>query len=639
MSLLKKNVGISLIALIITIIVIIILAAITINGVSGILERSRYAKFCADLDAVQEAVSQAYGTAVLEEAKKPGEKKNSQQIYQELAGGDAILYRDREMYEITNESGLGIKLPTYGSSKWYVDSQTGDVYLLYGFEYNGKVYRSKTDIQGGIEETDYAKFHSVITVDIPAGSIPVIHNGTNWVIADKNSDWYDYRENVRQWANVFTIDADVRNEYLSKPAGTVITDEQVENDVIGMFVYIPRYAYQITSYLHSGGNVAGNIDIVFINQQNQDYEGKEYQEEYPSTTLAEGATGEAAQMNDFVVHPAFTDNAANGGWEHDLDGIWVAKFEASSSTTELVEDKSTDSVIVEGKGKITTNIDTQGRKSNTDENEYITIRPNVTSWRNIDIVDMVNHAKAMAAKHGLTDATSHHIKNSEWGAVAYLTQSIYGNTTLYNNSYYEGEGSYTVVTGMVGSTPDDMIYNGYKKTKKIYHEDGSIVITFTDSSGNALGSKYSPKTYYQYDSAGGYHGSTTGNIYGIYDLAGGAWEYTAGYVTNDNSAKQKQAYTNAWEKNEYAVSTEADNAANNYVANAEKFGDAVFETSEFGEGSGNGWNQDYTYFPCGRAVSFLRGSYFGDGAWTGIFYFDDDGGGALINGFRTVVVQ
>ena len=62
--------GISLIALIITIIVIIILAAITINGVSGILERSRYAKFCADLDAVQEAVNQAYGTAVLEEAKK-----------------------------------------------------------------------------------------------------------------------------------------------------------------------------------------------------------------------------------------------------------------------------------------------------------------------------------------------------------------------------------------------------------------------------------------------------------------------------------------------------------------------------------------------------------------------------------------
>ncbi len=636
-----KQKGISLIALIITIIVIIILAAITINGVSGILERSRYAKFCADLDAIQEAVSQAYGTAVLEEAKKSGEKKNSEQIYKELAGGDETIYRDIKLYQITNEIGLGIKLPTYGTNKWYLDPQTGNVYLLYGFEYNGKLYRNKADIQGIVDGTNYAKFHSMITVDIPTGSIPVIYNGSNWVIADKNSDWYDYRESVRQWANVITVDSDVRKEYLSKPAGTVISDDEFENDVIGMFVYIPRYAYQITNYLHAGGNVAGNINIVFIDKENIDSDGNKYSEEYPTTTLdgkepLPSGTKED-KMNDFVVHPAFTDNIENGGWQHDLNGIWVSKFEASSSTTKLIEDKSTDAVTVIGSGKISTNIDTQGRKNNSDENEYITVRPNVTSWRNIDIVDIVKKSRSMADWHGLSNSTSHHIKNSEWGAVAYLTQSVYGNKEMYNNSYYEGEGNYTVITGMVGATQNDYTDNSYKKIQKVYNVNGSIEITFTDSNGNELSSQKSPKTYYPYDSLEGYRGSTTGNIYGIYDLSGGSWEYTAGYIKNTNGKNYKDAYINAYEKNEYAVAS-VDDHIDNYEKNFQKFGDAVFETSDFSHGSA--WNSDSTNFPSGGYSFFNRGGIFFASSGAGVFCFLNHPGVAeYMFSFRVAVVQ
>lgn len=45
----------------------------------------------------------------------------------------------------------------------------------------------------------------------------------------------------------------------------------------------------------------------------------------------------------------------------------------------------------------------------------------------------------------------------------------------------------------------------------------------------------------KYNEIGGENASTTGNVYGIYDMAGGAWEYVAGiYIgetSNDNSSK------------------------------------------------------------------------------------------------------
>ncbi len=610
--------GISLIALIITIIVIIILAAITINGVSGILERSRYAKFCADLDAIQEAVSQAYGTAILEEAKKPGEKRNSEEIYKELAGGSERSYKDKTLYQLTDEKVLGLKLPTYGTSNWYVDVKTGEVYLLSGFEYEGKIYRSKADIQGGGEDTDYARFHSVITVNIPTGSIPVIHNGSNWVIADKNSDWYDYREDVRQWANVFTFDNDMRDEYLSKPAGTVITDEQIENDVIGMFVYVPRYAYQITSYLHAGGNVEGDIDIVFINKQNQDCDGKVYSEEYPTTTL-DGKDPSVAgtkedKMNDFVVHPAFTDNIANGGWEHDLDGIWIAKFEASSSTTELVKDESTDTVVVEGEGRISTNIGSNcgWSKNVNDETEFVVVRPNVTSWRNIDVRSIINKSRDVALIHGLVDSTSHQMKNSEWGAVAYLTHSKYGNTNLYTNFYCEGDDYWTSVTGMSGAVPENDVDNNRIKTAKTYMEDGSIKITYKN---------IGERIFYPYNHLDGYHASSTDNIYGIYDLAGGACDCVAGYT----STPYEDAYIYDYERNKYSTGYSAKN-----------FGDAIYETSRGSTGGGESWNNDWSAFSGGL---LLRGDDACSTVYAGVFGYVVANQTWNIVGFRVVFVQ
>ena len=76
------------------------------------------------------------------------------------------------------------------------------------------------------------------------------------------------------------------------------------------------------------------------------------------------------------------------------------------------------------------------------------------------------------------------IKNIEWGAVAYLSQSIYGrNAEIWNNP------SWDYITGCAG------------ESLAAEHFSGCI-------------------NYY--DSDNGQKASTTGNIYGIYDMVGGA---------------------------------------------------------------------------------------------------------------------
>ena len=88
-----------------------------------------------------------------------------------------------------------------------------------------------------------------------------------------------------------------------------------------------------------------------------------------------------------------------------------------------------------------------------------------------------------------TTLNTHLIKNSEWGAVAYLTQSIYGKCTSSTSCSEIGVNNYRHYTTGIGVPA------------------GSI------SSFDAT-STY--ETYY------GTNLSTTGNIYDVYDMSGGA---------------------------------------------------------------------------------------------------------------------
>ena len=134
-----------------------------------------------------------------------------------------------------------------------------------------------------------------------------------------------------------------------------------------------------------------------------------------------------------------------------------------------------------------------------------------------------------------------------------------------------------------------------------------------------------------YKSTQGQNASTTGNVTGVYDMSGGAWEYVAAYVNNGHSnlttygsslvnaeAKYKDVYSKGSSdsySNNYAVSTPANG----------HYGDAVWETSNSGT-STNSWYSDYSGFPCTSTPFFHRGGGYGNATTAGVFCFNGSGG-------------
>lgn len=151
----KYQEGISLVALIVTIIVIIILSAISIGGSFNTSDKARYAKFCSDLDNVEQSV----GVSFLSEKKKQylsSKKLENTEIYTYVACGNTTSGNTKTvngepavLIENNPTSRLDMELPDYGDRKWYVGTETGNVYLIPGFEYENLQYFSKQDIKDG----------------------------------------------------------------------------------------------------------------------------------------------------------------------------------------------------------------------------------------------------------------------------------------------------------------------------------------------------------------------------------------------------------------------------------------------------------------------------------------------------------
>ena len=224
--------------------------------------------------------------------------------------------------------------------------------------------------------------------------------------------------------------------------------------------------------------------------------------------------------------------------------------------------------------------------SNAGSNNTIKIQPGVQSWRSITVNDIyincLNYNKTL---------NSHMMKNDEWGAVAYLSKSKYGKnaevTINDNSSYYTGGGSGNAYVSNVGK-------------------------------------------------------STTGTVYGVYDMSGGAYDYVAGYVNNGhgNLTKYGASLVNsndAKTKNVYSKGS-PDSGTNNYNANSGVYGDAVHETSASGSGS-TSWYGDYSYFPHTSNPFFGRGGVYVNGTFAGVFcFYYNVGGSGSSYSFRPVLV-
>ena len=345
-----------------------------------------------------------------------------------------------------------------------------------------ELYKRYKDLSG---EQD-----TIYTEEILNGADPVLGKDMipitldakgNVKYANLYTPWYKYEE--KRWANAVIL--------VDSPSQTYKTGDTIlEKDIESYFVWIPRYSYKIWNlgnynFTYSLDEIDANLKIT-----NTPNEATSLRHIAGNRILIDIRFGKnenetKQQLNSYYTHPAFT----NFG----VSGLWIGKFETGYNQSTI--------------GKPIENIlewiPSEAQKDILSSDNII-IKPNVYSWRGQTIAKIFK-----SAYNYNRTLDSHMMKNTEWGAVAYLSHSIYGKASklnINNNSDYK--------TGYSSASHNSQ--EGYDsgvcgKTEDVTKPWNTIT---------------------------GHLASTTGNITGIYDMGGGAHELLAAYlqgygVTND----------------------------------------------------------------------------------------------------------
>ena len=205
------------------------------------------------------------------------------------------------------------------------------------------------------------------------------------------------------------------------------------------------------------------------------------------------------------------------------------------------------------------------------------------------------------------------LTNMEWGAVAYLTNSNYGRCSNGTCTEITINNCNTYTTGIGADTVS---------------ADSSSTTCTTEAN--------------KYNGEKGVLASTTGNVYGVYDMSGGSWEYVMGNVSSTadtytfNSYKAGFAiswyndYSNQKYVNTYGIISSVNDSYTQKAYNAGRLGDATGEVVLSTGGSG-GWYNDYTFFPYSSDPWFDRGGDYDVGSNAGVFNFNVGNGDAYSN--------
>ena len=432
---------------------------------------------------------------------------------------------------------------------------------------------------------------SACQVDIDTNMIPAKYSGTSssgkWVKADinKSGDWYNY--NSKKWANAVTVSSSSLNQYKYAAAGTEINS----SDVLGYWVYVPRYAYEVMRRdVNDTPVTAQNFSIRFetadtakstpvatcsTSSKHQDYRtGCSLDETYKA----------GSSTTTWATHPAFT-------WGNsELDGLWIAKFKTTGSSTAItvMPDQTATSGLTVGQMFTAAH--------------YIAVDDATADAMGTSISGITSNS------HNLSSAKAHMLKNSEWGAAAYLASSTYGAgvnnvasaSTSSNGSYTTGGGNYA-----------------------------------------ANGSQ-----------------STTGDQSGIYDMSTvGSFEYVMAPNTNDKSSTKQDNFLGGDSSRSYATAPYADifsasifnstlSSKNSDECTYELCGgQALYETrtvqSETSTSSSKiSWGDSYSGFTSRWYGWLSRGGGYGDAGGVGIFSATASSGDATSwNTFRPVIIN
>ncbi len=353
------------------------------------------------------------------------------------------------------------------------------------------------------KKLENCNFDFQLDKDISGANKPVLLNGMTPIIWD---------ENKKDWIKASNIDDPYEQnwyDYEKKQWANAKTEDG------SFWVWIPRYAYKIINGFHS--NVSGTIDIKFLNETSNNSKDN-------TEIKTEGYNGETNNTSmHYFLHPAFKFG------ENDIPGFWVAKFEPSGDINN------------------------------------IQILPQKDSLNNMKIKVFYMGTLKMKNYICSNNCDTHMMKNTEWGAVAYLTQSEYGiNGKLDQNTSSTSTGG----------------------------------IDYTNNKQQ----------------------STTGTIYGIYDMSGGKWEYTMGVMV-DSSNNRLVGYSDFSQDELNKIPNKYIDDYTTYDDAKNLYGDAIYETSS-SDGGLNSWHGEESDFVTTYHDSFWfgRGSHANSSSY-GIFTF------------------
>lgn len=204
--------------------------------------------------------------------------------------------------------------------------------------------------------------------------VPIVYENNKWIIADRNIKYWDYENKI--WANAVITkknqdindpNSKSRKYYLSKNA---IGEEINENDIIGYYVWIPKFSYTIWNSagidVKKENKGVRNIDIDFSSDSN--------------------------------IHNAFLYNTES-------TGFWVSKYEASVNSDTSCAMNS-------------------GVENCNNKNLEIYFKNSEFILKNISISNAYDTINKLNKKIDVTN--THLLTNLEWGAITYLSHSKYG---------------------------------------------------------------------------------------------------------------------------------------------------------------------------------------------------------------------
>ena len=453
-------------------------------------------------------------------------------------------------------------------------------------------------------------------VDLDANMIPVKYTGSTtnaqWTSLAKPEDssnqgeWYNY--NNKQWANAVTVKDPSKYKNQTK-----VVDQ---SDILGYWVYIPRYAYEVMRRDGTDKPVPAQDFLIHFEKKTDakrrpaacNTTGKDYRTQCDLDRSY--IKGQPSNTGTWATHPAFTFGTK------ELNGIWFAKFETTGTNTQPTV--LPNEAHMSGDYTASSNI---GRMYTTAKTLGVADSNNIGGNTDYSIPAQNNHH--------LAKLSSHMVNNNDWGATTYLSASKYGagyngvqinsqsdNRNNGNGDTYDTTGCGPYANGNVSP---------YGNRSDVTHGGISTGSLGTQQACSSDGTR-------AYNATLGQLASTTNNPTGIYDMSGGGWEYTAASYSNNLNNSATNKYFGSTAAHPPYVNTY--NITNmNSCTFATCGGQALYETND-GVGTdigGHMWNGQYMDFRLASHPWFYRGGYYGNGSGAGLFYASNNDGNSSGN--------